>query len=290
MAPSVADHSISRPGAVAALLPDGRLHLQHGPIDIVAEAFGTAPAVRAAYARASVRFATVLEELVAELPALRSVGVSVNGRVAARMRDAVAPYWPEFLTPMAAVAGSVADEVLEAMTGPGLLRAYANNGGDIAVWLAPGQTLTCALAATGGMDKVRVDHSGPVRGIATSGWRGRSFSLGIADAVTVLARTSAKADAAATMIANAVDLPDHPGVRRRPARDLQADNDLGERLVTVAVPPLTADERRRALAAGLRAAETFRSRGLIEGAALFLQGMRAMTGALELMATEATGG
>ena len=54
-----------------------------------------------------------------------------------------------------------------------------------------------------------------MRGVATSGWRGRSFSLGIADAVTVLARTGAAADAAATIIANAVDLPGHPAVDAR---------------------------------------------------------------------------
>ena len=54
-----------------------------------------------------------------------------------------------------------------------------------------------------------------MRGIATSGWRGRSFSLGIADAVTVLAATAAEADAAATVIANAVDLPGHPAIDTR---------------------------------------------------------------------------
>ena len=75
----------------------------------------------------------------------------------------------------------------------------------------------------------------PVRGIATSGWRGRSFSLGIADAVTVLAATAAKADAAATIIANAVDLPNHAAITRVPAREIAPDNDLGERLVTRAV-------------------------------------------------------
>ena len=63
----------------------------------------------------------------------------------------------------------------------------------------------------------RIDAADPVRGIATSGWRGRSFSLGIADAVTVLAERASLADAAATLIANAVDLPGHPAVTRVPA-------------------------------------------------------------------------
>ncbi len=270
----------TRTGAIAALLPDGRLHLQHGPIDIVAEAFGPATAVRAAHARAAGRFASILDELVAELAALRSPDAPVTGTIARRMASAVAPYRPAFLTPMAAVAGAVAEEVLAALTGPGITRAYANNGGDIALWLASGD-LTCALAVSGGMDRVTVRSTDPIRGIATSGWQGRSFSLGIADAVTVLARSAAMADAAATMVANAVGI-DHPGIRRRPACELQCDSDLGQRLVTVAVPPLSPEERAVALDAGLRAAECFRAQGLIEGAALFLQGERRVTGALAL--------
>jgi ApbE superfamily uncharacterized protein (UPF0280 family) len=277
-------------GAMVALLPGGRLHLQHGPIDIVAEAFGDPAALRAAHARAAARFATVLGELVAELPALRTDGAGITGPVARRMVAAVTPFRPAFLTPMASVAGAVAEEVLAAMTGPGITRAYANNGGDIALWLSPGESLTCALAATGGMDRVTIRAPDPMRGIATSGWRGRSFSLGIADAVTVLARTAAMADAAATMIANAVNI-DHPGIQRRPAHDLQCDSDLGPRLVTCALPVLSAYDRSTALAAGLAAAETFRARGLIEGAALFLQGEMMTTGipapALE---REVTGG
>jgi hypothetical protein len=273
--------------AIAALLPDGRLHLQHGPIDIVAEAFGDAPAIRAAYARAAARFATILHELVAELPALRSANAPVEGAIARRMAAAVAPFRPAFITPMAAVAGAVAEEVAAALPGPGITRAYANNGGDIALWLGSGE-LTCALAVSGGVDRITVRSTDQVRGIATSGWRGRSFSLGVADAVTVVARTAAMADAAATMVANAVNL-DHPGIDRRPACDIQCDSDLGKRLVTVAVPPLAPAERARALETGLRAAESFRMRGLIEGAALFLQGENRATGALALARGDAIG-
>jgi len=274
--------------AMVALLPGGRLHLQHGPIDILAEAFGDPVALRDGYARAAARFALVLEELVAELPALRSVDRPVKGVIARRMAEAVAPFRPIFITPMAAVAGAVAEEVLAALVGPGITRAYANNGGDIALWLAPGESLTCALAASGGLGRVRVRHDDPMRGIATSGWRGRSFSFGVADAVTVLARTAAMADAAATVIANAVDL-DYPGIGRRPAQELHSDSDLGALWVTVAVPALPSDARAMALESGLLMAEDLRARGLIEGAALFLQGDARTTGALALTG-ERTGG
>ena len=271
-------------GAQVSLLPDGRrLHLNHGPMDLIIEAYGTPQAVHLAYARAAARFAGLLEALVAELPDLRSPeALPLRGPVAQAMAQAVAPFRPDFITPMAAVAGAVADAVMAAVAGAGITRAYVNNGGDIALHLTPGQSLTAAIVAKAGWqagrpDSVTIRYADRVRGIATSGWRGRSFSLGIADAVTVLARTAAMADAAATMIANAVDL-DHPGIIRRPAQTMQCDSDLGQRLVTVAVPHLCADDRARALTAGLRAAEAFRARGLIEGAALFLQGDQVATG------------
>ncbi|MCR8725009.1 UPF0280 family protein [Frigidibacter sp. ROC022] len=269
----------------AAILPGGRLHLQQGPIDLVIEAMplragpAGAAAVRAAYDRARDRFDGLLQGLAAELPALRSPEpLPLQGPVARVMGRAVAPYRAERVTPMAAVAGAVAEAVLAALVGDGagLGRAYVNNGGDIALWLGAGQRLTAALA--GSADRVTVRQADAVRGIATSGWRGRSFSLGIADAVTVLAGTAAAADVAATMIGNRVDLPGHPAIRRRPACTLQCDSDLGARMVTVAVGPLQRAEAEEALAAGAGYAEALCRRGLIAGAALMVQGRRRIVG------------
>ena len=140
------------PGAARmAMLPDGRrLHLQHGPIDIVAEAFGESAEVDAAYRQAGARFATILDELVAELALLRrplgGTPPTPEGSVARRMLGACWPHRARFITPMAAVAGSVADEVLAAMTaGRSLARAYVNNGGDIAVHLSPGTSFSAGV-------------------------------------------------------------------------------------------------------------------------------------------------
>jgi ApbE superfamily uncharacterized protein (UPF0280 family) len=269
-----------------ARLPDGRLHLHHGPIDLILSAEG--PGAEGAEARAVARFDGLLEELVAELPALRApVPLPVTGPVARLMAAAVVPFRPAFITPMAAVAGAVAETVLATMVaGGGLSRAYVNNGGDIALHLEPGQSFDVAVAARPGWpDRVTIRHGDPVRGIATSGWRGRSQSLGIADAVTVLARTAAMADAAATMIANAVDLPGYPAIRRRPAVEVKADSDLGDRLVTVGVGPLSPSDVAQALDRGQAAARAFRARGLIEGAALFLQSDLRLEGAMPLPET-----
>jgi ApbE superfamily uncharacterized protein (UPF0280 family) len=228
-----------------------------------------------------------LDELVAELAELRRPSKpeprSFAGPTARRMEEAACRFSEMFVTPMAAVAGSVADEMLAAMTeGQRLDRAYVNDGGDVAIYLAPGQTMKAAIAGTGQgfADRLEIRAGDPVRGIATSGWRGRSFSLGIADAVTVLARDGATADVAATLIANAVDLPGHPSIRRGPACALAPDSDLGERLVTTAVGPLGEDEIAEALTRGLAVAESYRRRGLIEATALFLCGEVRISGEL----------
>lgn len=267
-------------------LPDGRrLHLNHGPIDLVVEAFGDAPQVKAAYAQAAGRFGTVLDELVSELPQLRLPASIVPRRFACstarRMEAAVSALAGRaFITPMAAVAGSVADEVLAALCAERrLARAYVNNGGDSALHLGEGESFSLAIAGTGrGLsDRLAVRGGGGIGGVATSGWRGRSFSLGIADAVTVLARSGAEADAAATIIANAVDLPGHPAVRRAPARSLAPDSDLGDRPVTVDVGRLAPADVAGALAAGLAVAEDLRRCGLIAAAGLFLAGEARLT-------------
>lgn len=278
-------------GAVSAILPGRtpgaeRLHLQHGPIDLVIGADGERSK---AFDAARERFATVLEELVAELPLLRSpVGARPRGRIAQRMFEAVRPHGDAgFITPMAAVAGSVAEEILEAMvSSANLVRAYVNNGGDIALHIDEGQSFRIAMAdlANVSLGAIEIKASDPVRGIATSGRGGRSFSLGIADAVTVLADTSSKADAAATVIGNAVDIPGHPAVEREPASRLQPDSDLGERLVTVGVGPLMPDECDAALNAGSMMSRELVGRGQITAAALFLQGRAAAIGRTNCLA------
>ncbi|ESZ74127.1 thiamine biosynthesis protein ApbE [Mesorhizobium sp. L103C105A0] len=274
-------------------LQDGkRLHLNHGPIDLIVEAFGEAAECRAAYDQAIERFQTILIELVEELPELRLPAFflaprTFAGPTARRMEAAVMPLAECFITPMAAVAGSVADEVLAALlAGRKLDRAYVNNGGDSALHIGKGQSMNLAIAGTGnGMaDRLTIRSADGVRGVATSGWRGRSFSLGIADAVTVLAHTGAEADAAATLIANAVDLPGNPAIKRIPVQDLAPDSDLGARLVTQAVGMLARGDVERALDNGLAVAEDFRRRGLIAASALFLGGEARISGSMALAA------
>lgn len=271
----------------------GRWHWQHGPIDLIVEAEGDAHAIEAAHAAAWSRFEHILVELVAELPSLKSpVGARPDGPIARRMWNACRPHRARFITPMAAVAGAVADELIAHYRVPGITRAWINNGGDIALHLASPASVRVGVFAdlasfvdrfVGSDTRIDLDvdfaitHAMPVRGIATSGWRGRSFSLGIADSVTVLARSAADADAAATMIANAVTVDD-ARIVRRPASSLKDDSDLGDLAVTVDVPALDLASVRRALVAGLAHAEALRAADVIASCVLVCQGMMMTTG------------
>jgi ApbE superfamily uncharacterized protein (UPF0280 family) len=268
--------------AQVAFLPGGRLHLNDGPIDLVIGAFGAASAIKAAYAAATRRFGTILDELCEELPLLRSEVLLSNpvpsGRTAQRMDAAVRPFAEIcFITRMAAVAGAVADEILAAMLEAAELdRAYVNNGGDIALHLAPGQSFAIGMVGRpdrpGLFGQARISAGDGIGGIATSGRHGRSFSLGIADAVTILAANAAAADAAATIVANAVDLPGDPNVTRVPAHEFDPQSDLGARLVTREVGELSGEDIEQALSHGEAEAQRLLRAGLIDAAALHLRG------------------
>jgi ApbE superfamily uncharacterized protein (UPF0280 family) len=268
-------------GPASLRFADGRLHLQHGPIDCIVEAVGERDEVDTAYAQAIRRFEDILPTLVNELGILRTpVGAAyplVRGPVAKRMVAATWPHREVFVTPMAAVAGAVADELLAALVhGRRLHKAYVNDGGDIALHLDGYAEFDVGIAGNPAMAMLdgglKVSSASAVRGIATSGWRGRSQSLGIADAVTVLAGSAAAADAAATLIANAVNV-DHPAVHRLPARAVKEDSDLGDLPVTVEVGALPPAAVEAALNAGTSVAVDLCDRGLVVDAYLSLNGM-----------------
>ena len=287
------------------LLDDGRWHFQHGPIDIVLQLAGEPQACADALENTWQRFEQILPELVSELRFLRRpiselTQHSFSHSVAQRMHRAAAQAAQSglassdgFITPMAAVAGSVAQALLPTLSQPGVDKAFVNNGGDIALHLQAGESwrvgvVTDLAKALTGMQTHElvvdgafvIDADMPVRGIATSGWQGRSLSFGIADSVTVLAGTAAQADVAATLIANAVNMDD-PRIQRRPADSLRDDTDLGARLVTVDVPRLSEAQIQQALQLGLDCARDMQARGLIYAALLSCQGHAVVAESLE---------
>ena len=197
--PSLAAAARRGPGArpmrqpQVRLLQNGRLHLQDGPIDLIVEAQGEAVSLRMAYEAAIQRFTGLLDELCAELATLRAaadpVRCTLAGRVARRMQAAVAPFAAEtFITPMAAVAGARGrrDPRRDDVRGPAPSRrrqqrrrpraaiSARRRASGSASWTVPTGRASSAMWTS--------TPASPVRGIATSGRRGRSFSLGVADA------------------------------------------------------------------------------------------------------------
>ena len=277
-----------------AQLSDGRLHFQHGPIDLILSLDGLPSEIEKAKHQGWVHFVDILSDLMKEIDLLRSPVGSVpqlpRGCVAARMVSAVKPHSSVFVTPMAAVAGAVADSVLSALLEENCLRkAYVNNGGDIAFHLEPGENYRTGVVSN--IDNVQIDAFSMLsanmkaRGLATSGWRGRSYSFGIADSVTVLANNAAAADVAATLIGNAVDVDD-PAIDRCSAKALDPDSDLGENMVTVGVGELSERQILVALRNGCEVAEEMRGAGLIIGAYLKLGTCNCSVGRIEGLALD----
>ncbi len=235
--------------ATAALINnEQRLHLQHGPIDLIIDVDAAANDKRRVFSAAVMAFEGLLESLVTDLPQLRQINpvpVPVSSHCAQRMLDASQSFTGYGLTPMSAVAGAVADHIMASLirVAPDK-RIMINNGGDIAVHLGSAHSCTVGIVPDVSRPSVsaslRLTPALGVGGIATSGWRGRSHSLGIADSVTVLASCAAEADALATLIANHVDSRnENHHIKRQRACELDADSDLGEQWVTVAVEALS---------------------------------------------------
>jgi hypothetical protein len=266
--------------AVAAFLSDGRLHLQHGPIDLIIEANGDAKEISIAYDAMAKRFETVLDELVLELKSLRqevSVADNAKSPIAKRMIIAALKFNDEFVTPMAAVAGSVADEIVEiGWTSSSLKKLYVNNGGDIAFRVGSGEQVVVGVTKSvidpTLIGRLHFSANSNVHGVATSGFGGRSRTFGIADAVTVVSSCAAAADVAATLIANHVSLGDHPQVKVIAANLIDESSDLGDRLVTSSVGNLTKQEIETALDKGEHRANELYAKQLISGAFLALRG------------------
>ncbi len=297
-----------------------RWHFQQGPIDLIIGLEGESAVVDQAIERAWARFERVLEELVVELRFLktpvpiagkdlsgvskdltgkitgnefptkdleRNVRAPVRGAIARSMFQSCAPYGlmdASFVTPMAAVAGCVAQDILAYLREPGIEKSWVNNGGDIA-WFAPqhsNQSFKVGIPGLSQSASLTLLPADQCWGIATSGWRGRSQSFGIADSVTVIAPTAGQADVAATLIANQVSLrhlvADHPQVVQRPANQIKDDSDLGDRLVTVGVGALSGTEITCALDSGASFAHLLLSRGWIQGAVLCLHGQYRVCG------------
>jgi ApbE superfamily uncharacterized protein (UPF0280 family) len=173
------------------------------------------------------------------------------------------------LTPLAAVAGATSDVVADFLSEQGATKIICDNGGDIAVRLQEGEEVRVGI-------KTEIDARDPayllriragmnIGGVTTSGLGGRSFTKGIASAVTVVAENAALADAAATVIGNAT-LVEDPAIKRCLPETIYPDTDIPGEYVTAEVGELSLQKIEDALQQGLREALQIERRGHIRGA------------------------
>lgn len=120
--------------------------------------------------------------------------------------------------PMAAVAGGIAESVGRALLREGVEEIIIENGGDIFLTRKEPAVISIFAGESPLSKKVGIELTAPGPwGVCTSsGTVGHSLSMGTADSVTVVARSTYLADSAATRIGNEVgqDGNDKQGVNK----------------------------------------------------------------------------
>ena len=198
------------------------------------------------------------------------------------------------LGPMAGVAGAVADEVLGWLKAAGASRIIVENGGDLAIYLSPGQKAAVGIKIrlADPRPSFRLELSGDRAaywGVATSGsLGGRGLSLGLADAAVCFKAglaggegpgAGAVADAAATAVANSCQV-DSPAVKRTPAELLDPNTDIPGLQVITGIGRLREEERDAALNKAQRFAQELVDKKVLAGALIFLRGGQRETSGL----------
>jgi len=236
----------------------------------------------------------VLEDLATFLPVIRkkSKKLEIKGafpEVVRRMIEATKKMDELDLTPLAAVAGTASDVVADFIFSRGGTKIIVDNGGDVAIRLREGEVAKVGV-------KTEIDAKHPaylftidptmgIGGVATSGLGGRSFTKGIASAATVLSKTAAISDAAATVIGNFTNVED-PNITRSLAEKIYPDTDIAGEWVTIKVGKLSEERAEEALNNGLSKTYSLCQRGLIKGAFIALQGKVVWTDSLNSWLTK----
>lgn len=251
------------------VLGPGQVFFDYGPVSMVVTALGSGGEGDTQLCRSAFPVIdNILRELGPAVPILRRYPAQVDPEelsgTARVMAEAVLATGDPWLTPMAAVAGSVSDAVADSLQSRGAVKVTANNGGDIALRLAPGQSLGLGVLydlEKGGVDRVvRLTPEKGVGGVATSGLGGRSLTTGIASGVTVFSARCAQADALATLLADR-SIIDSPAVHTCRAGELDPDSDIADLTVVTGVDPLTEEEKAKALSQVMAEAELQYERG-----------------------------
>jgi len=258
-------------------LRPGLIKLDYGPMQMTlqAECQGT-PLTEVAQNGAE-RAIAILRELadykqIAVLPQCKLKNLDSLPLILQTMITAVRQSGDDTLTPMAAVAGSIAGLTADFIAANGATKVIVNNGGDLAIRLSDDETTTVGIAPAIGSaytHTIRLRAGDGIGGIATSGLGGRSFTKGIASAAVVAAATAGLADACATSLANSTYIP-HQNIKVTFAEQLDPDTDIAGHQVVTEVGPLPPEILQQALYAGWEKANGWFNSGQIIGAALFV--------------------
>ena len=215
----------------------------------------------------------ILEELANFLPVIKKKALTIKPednypKIVNEMISAVRVINDPDFTPLAAVAGATSDIVADYLLKTRATKIIVNNGGDIAIRLREGDSAIVGLR----LNLTRPDYEYLALidrdcGICTSGIGGRSFTLGVADGVTVIADKASIADAAATFLGNKTSV-NSPTVKKVLAEFVYPDTDLLGVEVTQSVGDLSEDEIETALSRGKKEALMLMKRRLIEGAVI----------------------
>lgn len=257
----------------------GKVYLDYGPMQMTISAYAKGHPVhlnelQQAGEYAQELLAQVAANLVlAKLPHGQIRKVEALPPILRNMVEAVQMTGDPSLTSMAAVAGSLADAVADYLAARGATKVLVNNGGDIALRLAAGESTKVGIASEINAPTfthiLSVDYTSQIRGITTSGLGGRSFTKGIATAAVALGANSRLADACATLIGNHTYSPD-PEIIQVLAEEIDPDTDIAGHLVTSKVGRLEASTQQKALSNGMAKARELIEQKVIIGAVVFI--------------------
>ncbi len=266
------------------IVSNGRVLVSYGPVElsIIAEIDGQGVTDLAILGAETVP--KILKELAPYQQELKQCYPQIELKedypdIVKRMYRSVAKIGDPTFTPMAAVAGSVAGTIADMIYEAGATKVIVNNGGDIAVRLQPGEMTKVGISPS--IDSQHPTHyvtitgDSKIRGIASSGFGGRSFTKGFASVATVFSDDIGIADVAATLIGNHT-FTQTPKITQVFAEEIYPDTDLKGEKITVEVGDISFDTKKIALKNGLLTAEKLRNQELILGAVVFVQGVYGM--------------
>lgn len=232
------------------VLREGQVYIEYGPVAMQVTAFCKREPLTKLCCEAAGVIRRTLGEVAAAMPVLRKrpgeIDPAVLEGLPFKMYQAVQRTGEPTLTPMAAVAGTISDAVADWLAARGATIAVANNGGDIALRLAPGESVglrTVISLRSGEMSEpVTIRGEDGIGGICTSGLGGRSFTRGVVDSVSVFAARAGWADALATHLAN-TSFIESERVAVTLAKNIDANTDIPDLTVVTAVDILRPEER-----------------------------------------------